>query len=86
MTQTDECLGKAIELNPSYAKAYYRRGVSYLAILRPSDAVPDFKKASALEPHNATVKEQLQATIKLMRRIEFEKASRDCRTSAHILD
>ncbi|ORX34306.1 putative phospho protein phosphatase [Kockovaella imperatae] len=65
---------RAIDLNPSYAKAYYRRGVSQLAILRPSDAVPDFKKALELDPSNRAIREQLQATIKLMRRIEFEKA------------
>lgn len=65
---------KAVSLNPDYAKAYYRRGLSHLAILRPTDAVPDFKKALSIEPGNKTVREQLSATIKLIRRIEFEKA------------
>lgn len=65
--------GKAIELNPEYGKAYYRRGISYLAILRPTDAVPDFKKALAIEPGNRAARDQLQATVKLIRRIEFEK-------------
>jgi len=64
---------KAIELNPTYAKAYYRRGLSYLAILRPTDAVPDFKKALHIEPGNKSIREQLQMTVKLIRRIEFEK-------------
>lgn len=64
---------KAIELKGDYAKAYYRRGVSSLAILRPKDAVPDFKKALEIEPGNRTVREQLNATVKLIRRIEFEK-------------
>lgn len=66
---------KAIELKPDYAKAYYRRGVSALAILRPKQAVPDFKKALEIEPGNRTVREQLVATAKLIRRIEFEKVS-----------
>ncbi|KAL7419407.1 Palmitoyl-protein thioesterase 1 [Cryptotrichosporon argae] len=65
---------KAIALNPSYAKAYYRRAQSYLAILRPTDAVPDFKKALALEPGNKVVRDAFNATVKLIRRIEFEKA------------
>ncbi|GMK58381.1 hypothetical protein CspeluHIS016_0504130 [Cutaneotrichosporon spelunceum] len=65
---------KAIELKPDYAKAYYRRGVSSLAIVRPKDAVPDFKKALEIEPSNRVVREQLNATVKLIRRIEFEKA------------
>lgn len=66
---------KAIELKPDYSKAYYRRGVSSLAILRPKDAVPDFKKALEIEPGNRTVREQLTATVKLIRRMEFEKVS-----------
>ncbi|RSH87663.1 uncharacterized protein EHS24_000177 [Apiotrichum porosum] len=65
---------KAIGINPKYAKAYYRRGVSALAIMRPKDAVADFKKALEIEPSNRTVHEQLSATVKLVRRIEFEKA------------
>lgn len=64
---------KAIQINPEYAKAYYRRGVSSLAIMRPKDAVPDFKKALELEPGNKAVREQLTATVKLVRRLEFEK-------------
>lgn len=66
-------LGKAISINPGYAKAYYRRGLSYLSILRPTDAVPDFKKALNIEPNNKAAREQLTATVKLIRRIEFEK-------------
>jgi tetratricopeptide (TPR) repeat protein len=68
-------VGKAIEINPEYGKAYYRRGISYLAILRPTDAVPDFKKALNIEPGNRAAREQLTATVKLIRRIEFEKVS-----------
>lgn len=67
---------RAIQINPDYAKAYYRRGVSALAVMRPKDAVPDFKKALELEPTNKLVREQFNATIKLVRRIEFEKVSR----------
>jgi tetratricopeptide (TPR) repeat protein len=66
-------LAKAIEINPSYAKAYYRRGLSYLAILRPTDAVKSFKSALKLDPGNTAIRSQLDATIKLVRRIEFEK-------------
>ncbi|RXK36678.1 protein phosphatase 5 [Tremella mesenterica] len=65
---------KAVALNPKYVKAYYRRGTSYLAIMRPTQAVPDFKKALSLEPGNKDIREQLNATVKLIRRIEFEKA------------
>lgn len=66
-------LAKAIEINPQYAKAYYRRGLSYLAILRPTDAVLSFKSALKIDPSNASIRSQLDATVKLVRRIEFEK-------------
>jgi serine/threonine-protein phosphatase 5 len=66
---------RAIRLNPDYAKAYYRRGVSSLAVLRPKEAIPDFKKALEMEPGNKAIREQLNATVKLVRRIEFEKVS-----------
>jgi serine/threonine-protein phosphatase 5 len=36
--------------------------------------VADLKRVLALEPNNATVKQQLESTQKLVRRIEFEKA------------
>ncbi|ODN74317.1 hypothetical protein L202_06735 [Cryptococcus amylolentus CBS 6039] len=65
---------KAVSINPSYAKAYYRRGLSYLAILRPTDSVPDLKKALSIEPNNRVIREQLNTVVKLIRRIEFEKA------------
>jgi serine/threonine-protein phosphatase 5 len=68
-------VAKAIELNPQYAKAYYRRGLSYLAILRPTDAVLSFKSALKIDPSNASIRSQLDATVKLIRRIEFEKVS-----------
>ena len=66
-------IAKAIEINPNYAKAYYRSGLSYLAILRPTDAVKSFKSALKLDPANTAIRSQLDATIKLVRRIEFEK-------------
>ena len=42
-------------------------------MLKPQLAVGDFKKVLAIEPHNHTVKQQLEATQKLVRKIEFEK-------------
>lgn len=65
---------KAIELDESNVKAYYRRALSKLAILRPTQAVADFKTVLRLDPRNALAKEQLASTVKLIRRIEFEKA------------
>lgn len=44
-------------------------------MLKPQVAVGDFKKVLAIEPNNTTVKQQLEATQKLVRRIEFEKVN-----------
>ncbi|KAF4598226.1 hypothetical protein EYR38_006622 [Pleurotus pulmonarius] len=65
---------QAIEIDPKYVKAYYRRATCYLQILKPQSAVADFRKIIALEPKNDTVRQQMVATQKLVRKIEFEKA------------
>ena len=67
---------KAIELDATFAKAYYRRACAHLAILDPKAALPDLKMVVKLDPRNAQVKMQLDATSKLVRRLEFEKAIR----------
>ena len=65
---------KAIELDPRAVKAYYRRALSQLAILNTKPAISDLRAVLALEPSNTAARDQLTATIKLMRKIEFEKA------------
>jgi len=42
-------------------------------MLKPQLAIGDFKKVLAIEPLNKSVKQQLEATQKLVRKIEFEK-------------
>lgn len=71
-----EDAGKAIELDPKFTKAYYRRASAYLSILDPKAALPDLRKILQIDPKNATVKAQLDATVKLVRRLEFERAIR----------
>ncbi|KAF8236590.1 Metallo-dependent phosphatase [Tricholoma matsutake] len=65
---------RAIQLDPKYTKAYYRRATCYMQILKPQSAVADFRKVLALEPKNETVRAQMVSTQKLIRKIEFEKA------------
>ncbi|KAH8119284.1 protein phosphatase 5 [Phellopilus nigrolimitatus] len=65
---------KALELDPKYVKAFYRRALCHLQILKPQVAVADFKKVLALEPKNALARSQLETTQKLIRKAEFEKA------------
>lgn len=50
-----------------------RRATCYLQIAKPHIAIADFKKVLAFEPKNETVRAQLTATQKLVRKIEFEK-------------
>jgi serine/threonine-protein phosphatase 5 len=66
--------GKALELDPKYVKAHYRRAVANLSVLKPKAALIDFKQVVALDPKNASAKAQLDSTIKLVRKQDFEKA------------
>jgi len=45
----------------------------HMQILKPQSAVADFKKILTIEPSNETVRAQLVATQKFIRKIEFEK-------------
>lgn len=51
----------------------YRRATCQLQTLKPQAAIADFKRVLAIEPKNDTVRQQLTATQKLIRKIEFEK-------------
>lgn len=65
---------QAIKLDAKFAKAYYRRASAYLSILDHKSALPDLRKVVQLDPKNPTVRQQLDDTVKLARKIEFEKA------------
>jgi Flp pilus assembly protein TadD len=52
----------AIEKDPNYGKAYYRRGVAHLNIGNIVEAKRDFEKAQELEPSKVT---QEKVTISL---------------------
>jgi len=52
-----------------------RRAVCHLQNLRYQRAVADFKRLLTLEPKNDTVRGQMMTTQKLIKKIEFEKAS-----------
>ncbi|KAL0576294.1 Palmitoyl-protein thioesterase 1, partial [Marasmius crinis-equi] len=66
--------GQALQLDPKYAKAYYRRATCHLQTLKHQSAISDFKKVLAIEPSNDTVRNQMISTQKLLRKLEFEKA------------
>ncbi|KAI9374934.1 hypothetical protein BJX61DRAFT_532015 [Aspergillus egyptiacus] len=65
---------KALELDPGYVKAYWRRALANSAILNYRAAVKDFKTVLKIEPQNRDAKLKLTECEKLVRRLEFEKA------------
>ncbi|KAH7033003.1 serine/threonine-protein phosphatase 5 [Microdochium trichocladiopsis] len=65
---------KAIELNPKLVKAYFRRAVAYAAILKPKDAVRDFKQVVQLDPNNKDAKLKLADCQKIVRQLNFYAA------------
>lgn len=67
---------KAIALDSSFGKAYYRRASAYLAILQPRKALPDLQQILKLEPSNRSVLLQAQETQKLIRKLAFADAIR----------
>ncbi|KAK2730817.1 hypothetical protein FQN55_005427 [Onygenales sp. PD_40] len=65
---------KAIELDPAYVKAYWRRAIANTAILNSREALKDFKTVVRKAPNDRDAKVKLAECEKLVRRIEFEKA------------
>lgn len=41
---------EAISSDPTFAKAYYRRGSAHVALNQLAEAIKDFKKVCQLEP------------------------------------
>ncbi|KAI9158755.1 serine/threonine-protein phosphatase [Paramyrothecium foliicola] len=62
---------KAVELNPKLVKAYYRRGLARTAILRPKDAIDDFKECVKLDPSNKDARLKLEECKKIVRQLAF---------------
>ncbi|CAI6100421.1 hypothetical protein V2G26_008224 [Clonostachys chloroleuca] len=62
---------KAIELNPKLVKAYYRRGLARTAILRPKEAIDDFKACVRLDPNNKDARLKLEECKKIVRQLAF---------------
>ncbi|KAK2076490.1 hypothetical protein QBZ16_001016 [Prototheca wickerhamii] len=70
---------KAIELDPTYVKAYYRRGDAAFALARFKDAIRDFRAAARLAPRDPDVRKKVTGGVlaeaeKQQKRIRFEEA------------
>ncbi|KAK3190549.1 Palmitoyl-protein thioesterase 1 [Lecanicillium sp. MT-2017a] len=62
---------KAIEIDPKLIKAYYRRGLARTAILRPKEAIDDFKECVRLDPANKDARLKLEECKKIVRQLAF---------------
>ncbi len=64
----------ALESDPSYAKAYYRRGSAQFALGHLKDAKKDFRTVCQLNPKSKDARAKLKACEKSIREAAFRKA------------
>jgi serine/threonine-protein phosphatase 5 len=64
----------ALETDPTYAKAYYRRGSCQFALTHYKDARKDFRKVCQMKPKDRDARAKLQACEKVIREEAFRKA------------
>ncbi|CAL8081137.1 unnamed protein product [Orchesella dallaii] len=76
-----ECVGyalndasKAIELDKTYVKAYYRRAAAYMALGKFKQALKDFEAVVNARPTDKDAKIKHQECNKIVRKMAFEKA------------
>ncbi|KAH8683055.1 serine/threonine-protein phosphatase-like protein 5 [Tricladium varicosporioides] len=65
---------KAIELDPNFVKAYYRRGVAYAAILKPKDAAKDLQIVVKKAPNDKDAKLKLAEATRIVKQKAFADA------------
>ncbi len=65
---------QAIQLDVSNPKAYYRRGTSYLALSKFSEALADFQKVVQLHPQDKVARTKVALCKQEIRSIQFLKA------------
>ncbi|KAI9857002.1 MAG: hypothetical protein M1824_005034 [Vezdaea acicularis] len=61
----------ALDLDPNYVKAYYRRAVANTAILKTKEALKDFKTVVKKEPNNKDARLKLAECEKLVKHTAF---------------
>ena len=65
---------KALEINPKYVKAYYRRADANLALGKMKVALLDFRRAAKYVPNDRDLARKLQQCEKVVRVLQFERA------------
>lgn len=63
-----------MEVDPKYAKGYYRRGVGKYALARYKEAAKDFRIVLKFAPNDKDAKLKLDDCDKTVARMAFEKA------------
>jgi serine/threonine-protein phosphatase 5 len=64
----------ALDSDPKYAKAYYRRGSAQYALTHYKEARKDFRKVCSLKPKDKDARAKFQACEKAVREEAFSKA------------
>lgn len=65
---------RAIEIDPNYAKAYYRRASAFAAMFKPKDALNDFKHLAKLRSSDSLILLKLKTCQKVVQGIRFQEA------------
>ncbi|CAF1120711.1 unnamed protein product [Adineta ricciae] len=65
---------KALEYDPKYIKAYYRRASAYLALGKYSSALSDYEYVKKVCPNDKDANMKYEECKKIVARIRFEKA------------
>ena len=63
----------AIEIEPSFIKAYYRRGSAYFALNQLASAIKDFKKVCKLVPKDKDARQKYELAVRSRKELEFAK-------------
>lgn len=76
----------ALELDPKYVKAYYRRGSGLFALHKYKQAQKDFKHVCRLQPKDPQARKQLAECEKQAKEAAFAKAIESEETAPFCLD
>eukprot|EP00736_Rhodelphis_marinus_P009063 Rmarinus@m.1969 len=69
-----EDASKAIELDPAFIKAYYRRATAKVALGKLKDAKKDLQFVTKIKPGDKDAKQKLASVEKQLKTLAFEKA------------
>ena len=65
---------KAIEVDPKYLKAYYRRAAAYMALGKYKLALKDYERVHKARPNDADAKKKYTECKKIQQQAAFAKA------------